>query len=203
MFVFAGLHGNCQGQVLSQEELDSVIDLLSGWHRPPMQVIPENLPPPPLQHPTPPQGKGILDLSSILGNHSAMIGATAGSIGDHGFYGNVNQRQRRSDSLHALGDVFSSFGSDTRTNTWPSKLQHRASFPTEQAGHSPQWFANVDNAAKDYEYWRYLNTVKQLRQGGGNTNQNNAMFGQHAPWAATAQDAKLNHSWPTHTFYDR
>ncbi len=198
------------GQVATQEELDNVIDFLSGPKVASMQAIPENLPP--HSQPGPPSRA----VGSQLGHNMYStppppLNMGAGDGLARGIYSGLGPEQpeappvpqyrgghqhRRSDG----GLIAEQLARESKTNTWPYRPNTRPSagvtdYPTPY----PTYNTFDGLGGNDLEYSRYLASVvnKQMKQGASNSMA--SMVPPQGPWANAAQ-VPLNKSWPVNLF---
>jgi hypothetical protein len=195
------------GQVATQEELDSVIDFLSGVHKgggASMQSIPEN---PAAQNPMSRAVGSQLMPQTIFNTPPPPLNMAAGdAMGmaldiQSGVYGRRSGQHRRSDG----GLMAENVAADVRTNTWPYRPNPRPAGADNAMGdfHIPYpTYHTFDGlGGSDLEYSRYLASVnKQMKQAGGSGLGN--MVPPQGPWAnATPPGSQpLNKSWPHNLF---
>lgn len=159
------------GQVATQEELDSVINLLSGTglSRGTMVTIPEIRNPVSLQVPPLQPGAKLSPLASdCIDEQTASV---------------RNKSQRRSEgSIDFSGFV------NTGHNTWPH--QHRASLPGVQLGAPPQITYDFANTPVQQQQQNFIAGYRPTTLPPGGAGHFQAAYGMGFP------DPKLNRTWP-------
>lgn len=172
-----GAAGKANGQLASEEELDSVINLLSGG-----MVLSQPPPAPPPQPPPTVHMPNQLQPSPLLHAPSAGRGAMYGNLlmspdaeDQHKMYrANAHRRSEGSLDLSGLttlgsgsgaGNGASSNGRGGGRNTWPHpNHHHRSSLPAGPLGsHS---LLNYDSQAPPDDYSRMLDSTGSLDQRG-------------------------------------
>ncbi|XP_045193117.2 uncharacterized protein LOC123549256 [Mercenaria mercenaria] len=159
------------GQVATQEELDSVINLLSGagLGRGTMQTIPETRNPVNLQVPQAQPG-------------AALSPSTSDSL-DERMAPVRNKSQRRSE-----GSIDFSGFINTGHNTWPH--QHRASLPGGQLGAPPQITYDFASTPVQQQQQNYCPGYRPTTLPPGGAGHFQTAYGMGFP------DPKLNRTWP-------